>query len=82
MYTKCFVCDREFYVWTFAYDVSEIKDVTFHYREDNDGMNPISDISNEVYHCDMKNVGPWTSKPMVHRSFPKVSRYVKTCMGS
>jgi hypothetical protein len=42
------VCS-DFYVWTFAYDVSGIDSVTFHYRKDLDGVNPIHETSNEVY---------------------------------
>lgn len=43
------VCS-DFYVWTFAYDVSGIDSVTFYYRKDMDGVNPIHETSNEVYH--------------------------------
>jgi hypothetical protein len=39
----------DFYVWTFAYDVSGIKSVFFNYRLDKDGLNPIEDHSNELY---------------------------------
>ena len=39
----------DFYVWTFAYDVSGIDSVTFYYRKDLDGVNPIHETSNEVY---------------------------------
>ncbi len=31
------------------YDYSGVKSVTFHYRLDKDGENPIDDVSNEVY---------------------------------
>ena len=68
-----YVCYRDFYIWTFAYDVSGIKNVTFHYREDKDGINSISDTSNEVYESDLLSVGPWISLDMVHRIFPKVN---------
>ena len=63
---------RDFYIWTFAYDVSGIKNFTFYYREDKDGINPISDTSNDVYPSDLQNVGPWISIAMIHRTFPKV----------
>ena len=43
-----FICS-EFYVWTFAYDVSGINSIMFHYRKDLDGENPIDDYANEVY---------------------------------
>ena len=36
-------------MWTFAYDVSGIDSVTFYYRKDLDGVNPIHETSNEVY---------------------------------
>ena len=39
----------DFYVWTFAYDFSGIESVTFYYRKDLDGINPIHETSNEVY---------------------------------
>ena len=37
-------------MWTFAYDISGIASVTFYYRKDMDGINPIEDTANEVYH--------------------------------
>ena len=37
-------------MWTFAYDVSGIDSVMFYYRKDLDGVNPIDETSNEVYH--------------------------------
>lgn len=40
----------DFYVWTFAYDVSGIDSVMFYYRKDLDGVNPLHETSNEVYH--------------------------------
>lgn len=40
---------RDFYVWTFAYDISGIDSVTFYFRIDKDGVNPVHDYSNEVY---------------------------------
>ena len=43
------VC-RDFYIWTFVYDVSGVAAVTFHYRIDMDGENPLNSIANEVYH--------------------------------
>ena len=44
----------DFHVWTFIYDVSGIKSVTFNYRLDRDGVNPIDDTSNEVYHSGLQ----------------------------
>ena len=43
-------------MWTFAYDVSGISSVTFNYRQDKDGINPLNDISNEVYRSGMSPV--------------------------
>ena len=63
---------RDFYIWTFAYDVSGVKNVTFYYRKDNDGENPHTDSANEVYHSDLTKVSDWSSMPMTHRVFPKV----------
>ena len=69
------IISRDFYIWTFAYDVSGIKNVTFYYRKDNDGVNPLNDITNEVYEFDLINVGAWIAQPMTHRAFPKVSEH-------
>ena len=47
---QCTSCaHRDFYIWTFAYDVSGIDSVVFNYRKDMDGVNPTGDISNDVY---------------------------------
>ena len=45
----CILLSSDFYVWTFAYDVSGISSVTFYYRTDKDGVNPVDDYSNEIY---------------------------------
>lgn len=63
---------RDFYIWTFVHDVSEVATVEFHYRVDKDGENPIHDIANEVYACDRKFVRDWVSAKMIERIFPKV----------
>ena len=69
-----FLCSfRDFYIWTFVHDMSEVASVEFHYRKDNDGENPIHNIANEVYACDHKFVGDWVSVKMNERIFPKVS---------
>ena len=63
---------RDFYIWTFVHDMSEVATVEFHYRVDNDGENPIHDTANEVYACDHKFVRDWVSAKMIERIFPKV----------
>ena len=40
---------RDFWVWTFVSDVSGVANVTFNYRIDNDGANPLSSNQNETY---------------------------------
>ena len=62
----------DFYVWTFAYDISGIKNLTFYYRKDNDGENSLSDTNNEVYYSDHMHVSAWTPLLMAYRVFPKV----------
>lgn len=67
---------NDFYIWTFAYDVSGIKSVFFNYRLDKDGVNPIEDYSNEVYQSDLSQVSNWTSVNMNLRgNFPKGDVY-------
>ena len=41
--------ERDFHIWTFIYDISDISLAKFHWRTDKDGVNPLSDIVNEVY---------------------------------
>lgn len=65
----------DFYVWTFAYDVSGIEAVEFHYRTDKDGVNPINDTVNEVYRSDTAFVSNWITLPMTERIFPKGNVY-------
>ncbi len=59
----------DFWVWTFAYDVSGISNVTLKYRIDADGVNPLSSTDNETY-AGGAEVGAWQSLPMTFRDFP------------
>ena len=58
-----------FFVWTFAYDVSGIQDIVLKYRLDNDGINPVETFENDIYNC-TPGVSDWISLPMTYRAFP------------
>jgi hypothetical protein len=60
----------DFWVWTFAYDVSGLARVDLKYRIDLDGANPMTSDQNETY-AGGAEVGPWLTKPMTRRIFPK-----------
>jgi hypothetical protein len=60
----------DFWVWTFAHDVSGIASVTLKYRLDNDGTNPLASAQNETY-AGGSEVGAWQSLAMTYRQFPK-----------
>ncbi|GJM25391.1 MAG: hypothetical protein DHS20C16_18060 [Phycisphaerae bacterium] len=64
-----FVSDGDFWIWTFAYDVSDIASVTLKYRIDVDGTNPLASSQNETY-AGGAQVGPWQSLTMTYRDFP------------
>ena len=53
----------DFEVWTYAYDVSGLQNVTLKYRVDADGVNPLSSIENETY-AGGAEVGAWNSVTM------------------
>jgi hypothetical protein len=59
----------DFWVWTFAYDVSGLARVDLKYRIDLDGTNPMSNDENETY-AGGAGVGPWVTKSMTWRDFP------------
>lgn len=59
----------DFFVWTFAYDVSGIASAILKYRIDNDGENPINDNANETY-AGGNGVGNWQNINMTYRNFP------------
>lgn len=65
---------RDFWVWTFVSDVSGVAQVTFHYRIDNDGLNPLASNQNETF-AGGSEVGPWVSLPMQVRDFPAGNVY-------
>jgi hypothetical protein len=59
----------DFFVWTFAYDVSGISTAILKFRLDNDGLNPINNNDNETY-AGGSGVGDWQSVNMTYRNFP------------
>lgn len=61
--------DSDFHIWTFAYDVSGLQNVTLKYRTDYDGENPLSSSENETY-AGGTGVSGWNSLPMNERIFP------------
>ncbi|MBU1935906.1 hypothetical protein KKG05_00775, partial [bacterium] len=65
---------RDFWVWTFVYDVNGVEDVTFYYRLDNDGVNPIASIQNETF-AGGAEVTSWRMLPMTRRIFPAENVY-------
>jgi len=60
----------DFWVWTFAYDVSGLERVELMYRVDGDGVNATADDDNETY-TGGPGVGSWTAVPMTWRDFPE-----------
>lgn len=71
--------NNHFSIFTYAYDISDIKSMTLKIRVDHDGVNPTSDNSNEVYHPDKfqgnlqitpNAVGAWKEYTMNHRKLP------------
>jgi len=64
------VWSSDFYIWTFAYDVSGVSTVTLKIRVDEDGTNPLADNANETY-AGGSGVGGWVSIPMTRRAMPK-----------
>ncbi len=53
----------DFEVWTYAYDVSGLSNVTLKWRTDNDGVNPLASTDNETY-AGGAEVGTWNSVTM------------------
>lgn len=64
----------DFWVWTFAYDVSGLASVTLKYRLDLDGVNPLLTHQNETY-AGGPEVGPWQNLAMTARPFPAGNVY-------
>lgn len=59
----------DLWIWTFVYDVSGVTSVTFKYRIDANGENPLTSTENETY-AGGAEVGPWQDLQMTHRAFP------------
>lgn len=66
----------DFWIWTFAYDVSGPVTCVLKYREDADGVNPLASNQNETY-AGGAEVGAWQSLPMTRRAFPAGNIYNK-----
>ncbi len=60
----------EFYVWTHAYDVNGITNISVKVRIDNDGVNSLGTTDNETY-AGGPDVGSWITLPMTKRVLPK-----------
>lgn len=60
---------NDFYIWTFAYDVSGLSSIILKYRVDLDGTNPLSSNENETY-AGGPGVSDWVSVSMTERVFP------------
>ena len=54
---------KDFEIWTFAYDVSGLQNVTLKFRVDADGANPLGSTQNETY-AGGAEVGTWQSLAM------------------
>ncbi|MBI5168105.1 MAG: hypothetical protein HZA61_01315 [Candidatus Eisenbacteria bacterium] len=63
---------QDFWVWTFAHDVSGVDTVRLVYRVDADGTNPIASVQNETY-AGGAEVGAWQTAAMTRRVFPKTN---------
>ncbi|MGB6221560.1 hypothetical protein [Haloferula sp.] len=59
----------EFYVWTHAYDLSGVEEVSLRVRIDVDGVNTLSNDQNEIY-AGGPDVGNWVTIPMTRRALP------------
>ncbi len=65
---------RDFWVWTFVYDVNGVEEATFYYRLDNDGVNPIASLQNETF-AGGAEVTSWRTLPMTRCIFPAENVY-------
>ncbi len=63
---RSWVAPSDFYVWTFAHDVSGLTSVVLRVRQDGDGVNPLSNNDNETY-AGGASVGSWVDFDMVQR---------------
>jgi hypothetical protein len=64
----------DFWVWTFAYDVSGVSSVSLKYRVDADGVRSLSSTENETYGGGT-GVGAWQTLAMNRRTFPAGNVY-------
>lgn len=62
----------EFYVWTFAYDLSGITNIVLKVRKDGDGVNTMANNQNETY-AGGSDVGSWVSIAMTKRILPNTA---------
>jgi hypothetical protein len=65
---KKIVNDKDFTVWTLAYDVNGLASVTLKYRVDNDTIDPINNNDNKTY-AGGPAVGSWQSLGMTRKAF-------------
>ncbi|MFA7331418.1 MAG: carbohydrate-binding protein [Candidatus Delongbacteria bacterium] len=65
---------RDFWIWSFVHDVSGLDSVSWHYRIDADGLNPLGSHQNETF-AGGPEVGSWRSRPMNRRVFPTGNVY-------
>ncbi len=65
---------QDFWVWTFAHDVSGVDTVKFVYRIDTDGVNPLASTQNETF-AGGSEVGAWQTLGMTRRAFPAGNIY-------
>ncbi|HNS80563.1 MAG TPA: carbohydrate-binding protein [Kiritimatiellia bacterium] len=67
----------EFYIWTHAYDVNGITNVSVRVRLDNDGTNSLSTTHNETF-AGGADVGGWMTVAMTKRELPKTRSALNT----
>lgn len=72
---KWIMQSKDFYVYTFVYDVSGVSSSKLYIRKDKDGVNPLSDNDNEVYESNSRSVEDWEVYSMTGRIFPKGNYY-------
>jgi hypothetical protein len=59
----------EFYIWTHAYDLSDIISISVKIRQDDDGVNSMANDQNETY-AGGSDVGVWMTISMTKRVLP------------
>jgi hypothetical protein len=64
----------DFWIWTFAHDVSGMGSVTLKYRIDDDGVRNLNSPANDTY-AGGPGVGAWQSVSMTSRPFPTGNVY-------